>query len=273
MSRQLRPSPSCLNCGRPVGARFCSECGQENTDYHVSLGRLVGDLFEELFQLESRLWRSLWMLFRKPGLLTVEYNLGRRVSYTTPLRLYLVASVVYFFAASIVTPRQESSNVKIDIPEVASVDRAQLEARSHLLARILDRARDAQKDPKATGVRIHATLTEWAPRIAAGMVPLLALLTFALFRRPKRYFVEHLVFALHTHATAFFLLLIGEVLHWPLVGGLAMIALAVLVFLGMRRVFGQSRLRTGWKYFVIGFVYSVFLSFGIVVVALRGFLG
>ena len=31
--------------------------------------RLLGDLFEELFQLESRLWRSLWTLFRRPGLL------------------------------------------------------------------------------------------------------------------------------------------------------------------------------------------------------------
>ncbi|MCU1279774.1 MAG: hypothetical protein JWM53_3320, partial [bacterium] len=97
MSRQLRPSPSCLNCGHAVASRFCSECGQENTDYHVSIGRLVADLFEELFQLESRLWRSLWLLFRKPGLLTREYNAGRRVSYTTPLRLYLIASVVYFF--------------------------------------------------------------------------------------------------------------------------------------------------------------------------------
>ncbi|MCU1279931.1 MAG: hypothetical protein JWM53_3477, partial [bacterium] len=70
MSRQLRPSPSCLNCGHAVTSRFCSECGQENTDSHVSIGRLVADLFEELFQLESRLWRSLWLLFRKPGLLT-----------------------------------------------------------------------------------------------------------------------------------------------------------------------------------------------------------
>ncbi|MGZ3425000.1 MAG: DUF3667 domain-containing protein [Polyangia bacterium] len=272
MSRQLRPSPHCLNCGQAVGARFCSECGQENTDYHVSLGRLVGDLFEELFQLESRLWRSLWTLFRRPGLLTQEYNAGRRVSYTTPLRLYLIASVTYFFVGSVVAHNKDESNIHFELPEITAADKAKIDQKSPFIAHILERANEAQKDPKAAVQRVRQTLNEWAPRIAAGLVPLFAILTFILFRRPKRFFVEHLVFALHAHATAFLLLTVSELLPWGWVGLGATIALAVLSFMAMRRVFGQSRLRTIWKYLVIGFVYSMALALGVVAVGFMGFL-
>ena len=38
MTRQLRPSATCLNCGHAVTTRFCPDCGQENTTYRVSLG-------------------------------------------------------------------------------------------------------------------------------------------------------------------------------------------------------------------------------------------
>src|SRR5258708_33618024 len=108
MTRQLRPSPQCLNCGHEVQSRYCSECGQENTTYKVSLGGLLGDLFDELFQLESRLWRSLWHLVRYPGRLTREYNAGRRVRYTSPLRLYLLSSFLYFFTATVLPPTDSS---------------------------------------------------------------------------------------------------------------------------------------------------------------------
>src|ERR1700749_2495562 len=104
MSTPYRGDPAltrCLNCETPGVDKFCAHCGQENTDYRVSLKRLLGDLFEELFQLETRLWRSLYDLLRHPGRLTLDYNAGRRVRYTSPLRLYLIASVAYFFVSSV----------------------------------------------------------------------------------------------------------------------------------------------------------------------------
>jgi hypothetical protein len=270
MTRQLRPSPTCLNCGHAVATRFCPDCGQENTTYRVSLGSLVGDLFEEVFQLESRLWRTLWALVRRPGLLTVEYNAGRRVAYTAPLRLYLVASVAYFFFGSVM-PHKAAADVDFDLPDVSHVDRAKVGARAPLLIPLYERVVEANKDPKGTNDRIRRTFVDYAPKIAAGLVPLFALLTWIFFRRPKRFFVEHLIFALHAHATAFALLTVALVPWWP-VGTAVTIALPVLTFMAMRRVFGQSRLRTSWKFVLIGFVYLTALAFGIAAVALIGFL-
>lgn len=271
MTRQLRPSPVCLNCNQAVTTRFCPHCGQENTTYRVSLGSLVGDLVEEVFQLESRLWRTLWTMVRRPGLLTVEYNAGRRVAYTAPLRLYLVASVAYFFFGSIM-PHKSDGEVKFEVPPISDVDRAKIDQKAPILVPLIERVRDAQKDPKGTVQRVRRTMADYAPKIAAGLVPLLALLTWVFFRRPKRFFVEHLIFALHEHATAFALLTVDELLPWGPVSFAVTIALPVLAFMAMRRVFGQSRARTAWKFVLIGFVYSMALGVGIGAVALIGFL-
>jgi len=273
MSRPLRPSPTCLNCGVAVATRYCPECGQENTTYRVSLGRLVGDLFEEVFQLESRLWRTLWTLFRRPGLLTREYNAGRRVSYTTPLRLYLVASVAYFFVAGLMPQQLPDENVHVDVPQLNDVQQHKLDAAPAWARMLYERARAAQQDPRAAVARMRRTISEWAPRIAALLVPLCALLTWLCFRRPKLYFVEHLVFALHLQATAFLLLLIAELTRWAPIGFAATIAGIVIVFRGARVVFQQSRVATFFKLCAVGCVYGIFLGFGIAGVAAFGFLG
>jgi hypothetical protein len=272
MSRQLRPSPNCLNCGAVVATRFCSACGQENTNYRVSMGRLLGDLFDEVFQLESRLWRTLWTLFRRPGLLTREYNAGRRVSFTTPLRLYVVASVAYFFVGGLAAHKASNGDFKVNVPELSAADEAELGADSPFLRKVHERALDAKKDPRAAVERARHMISEWAPRIAACLVPLLAFLTWLCFRTPKLYFVEHLVFALHLHATAFLLLLVSEVLPWDPVGLVVFLALVVVIFRAARVVFQQSRVATTFKLAAIGAVYSIFLGIGIAGVAAFGFL-
>lgn len=270
MTRQLRPSQHCLNCGGAVATRFCAECGQENTDYRVSLGRLLADLFEELFQLESRLWRTLWTLVRRPGLLTIEYNAGRRVSYTTPLRLYLIASVTYFFVGTF-TPHQVKANVRFPIDEMSAQDKAELE-KVPLLHRYVGRIKEALAEPKVTMQRIEQTVRDDAPRVAAVLVPLFALLTWLSFRKRKLFFVEHLVFALHAHATAFAFLTLADVGHLPIVGAAAATGIAVTLFLAARRVFGQSALHTTWKLALIAVVYFTFLGVALLGVVLLGFL-
>ncbi|MGZ3442856.1 MAG: hypothetical protein ACXVDD_25220, partial [Polyangia bacterium] len=113
--------------------------------------------------------------------------------------------------------------------------------------------------------------SEWAPRVAAGLVPLFALLTWLLFRRPRLFFVEHLVFALHMHATAFLLLTVGAVVRWGPIGAISSLAIPVVMFLAMRRVFGQSRLRTSWKFVLIWICYGMVLAVGLAVVGVLGF--
>jgi hypothetical protein len=266
MSRQLRPSPHCLNCGAAVATRFCADCGQENTSYRVSLARLVGDLIEEVFQLESRLWRTLWTLVRRPGKLTVEYNAGRRVAYTTPLRLYLIASVTYFFVSGM----HQQSNVKLDAANAVELQQEIARTPPGWKRKLLERVAVAQRDPKAASARVADALQTWVPRMMAVMVPLFALLTFALFRRRRRYYVEDLVLALHVHAVAFFLLAIGELARDYLGGLVAFIGAVVWIVVALRRVFGDSRARVAWKLPLLLGGYGLALALGIAAIFVVG---
>jgi hypothetical protein len=57
------------------------------------------DAFGDLFELDSRLWRTLVPLLIRPGELTKNYLEGQRARYMPPFRMYLVLSVVFFVVA------------------------------------------------------------------------------------------------------------------------------------------------------------------------------
>jgi hypothetical protein len=62
----------------------------------LSLGRLLADAAGDLFNFDSRLWRSLGTLAFKPGRLTRSYIEGQRARYAPPFRMYVVTSVAFF---------------------------------------------------------------------------------------------------------------------------------------------------------------------------------
>jgi len=58
----------------------------------------LGDLVEELFSVDGGIYRSVWLLFARPGFLTREMFADRRAAHVSPLRLYLFFSVLFFAA-------------------------------------------------------------------------------------------------------------------------------------------------------------------------------
>jgi hypothetical protein len=286
MPRELRRSPVCLNCAAAVASRFCGECGQENTDYRVSFRALVGDAVDELFQLESRLWRSLWHLLRHPGRLTVEYNAGRRVRYTAPIRLYLLCSLTFLFVASGLNRRHVEHNlhgkVRFDVgPVQLSVgpedpERVTEKPQSRIARLLVARVEEINRLDDAARARLAAEiLFEDFPKAIACLVPLFALLLQLLFR--GRYYVEHVVFALHLHAVTFLAFLVPEVPD-QLFGATNWHSVPAFVFVGwwtlvaIRTVYRQSWWRIAWKLPLLGLLYLIPLLIAIAVASLVGFL-
>ncbi|WP_244506286.1 DUF3667 domain-containing protein [Microbulbifer marinus] len=58
---------------------------------------IVGDFFDTLLALDSRLTRTLGPLVSRPGYLTAEYLAGRRVRYVSPVRLFIFLCLTTFF--------------------------------------------------------------------------------------------------------------------------------------------------------------------------------
>jgi hypothetical protein len=95
------PPETCANCGAPLRGQYCSMCGQRARVRMITLWELLQDAGDLLASLDSRLWRTLGLLFFRPGRLTLDYLQGRRARYVAPFRLFIAASLIFFFLAGI----------------------------------------------------------------------------------------------------------------------------------------------------------------------------
>lgn len=92
-------NPDCLNCGTRLRGQYCGTCGQKAHGRMIRLWDLIADAFGDIFELDSRLWRTLVPLLFRPGKLTADYLAGRRARFMPPFRTYLVLSLLFFVVA------------------------------------------------------------------------------------------------------------------------------------------------------------------------------
>ena len=124
---ELPDHPNCLNCGAELRGQYCGNCGQRARSRLISLWELLQDAFGDLFELDSRLWRTLTPLLIRPGQLTRDYLEGRRARYMPPFRMYLVLSVI-FFVVAFFNPRDDLSLLFEPEPEPTPEEQAEATA-------------------------------------------------------------------------------------------------------------------------------------------------
>jgi hypothetical protein len=176
----------CANCGRRLEGRYCAECGQKAAELNPTLHEFLHDFTHELLHVDGKIFRSVQFLLTQPGLLTREYFEGRRSRYITPIRLYLIFSVLFFAVSAI----GSSMNVNMNI---TAADRAEMSEAPAWLQR------GADADPRQVAARVVL----WAPRAMFVLVPVFGLIVSAVTRSAGRNYPQDLYFALHTHAAVF----------------------------------------------------------------------
>ncbi len=113
------------------------------------------------------------------------------------------------------------------------------------------------------GAGLGRAIVHNIPKAMFVFLPLLALAMKPLYWRPKRYYVEHLLFLVHNHAFVFLVLALLAFLKMiPVVGDhLGLLEFAMWIYIawylyrGMRNVYQQRRALTVAKYFAVGFFY------------------
>ena len=279
---------TCLNCHAPLTGPFCAECGQRDIPPYPSVRELAVDAFAEVSGWDGRFATTIRTLVRRPGRLTREFLEGRRARYISPLRLYLMASLVYFLLAATapdvrlddgrtlflglrVTPNisvdsTPSRAQRVGTAAANSFDAQrplQQAARDSILTEI-ERApafmqpflRRSIIDPAG----FRRGILEALPRMLFGLLPVFAVIV-ALFYRGRKY-PEHLYFAIHLHAFVFFALSLTQLAKFTTVPALvgAAAALSVLVIpvyatLAFRGNYGGSLLMNLTKEVAIGAIY------------------
>src|SRR5215472_4554983 len=117
------PLTHCENCGAELQGHWCSQCGQPAIEYRRSFRYVVADLLNEFLNWDSKFFTSIALLILKPWRLTNEFLAGKRVRYVNPLRLYLLASILFFFAVN-----YGAKGIHVDPSKLEPKDRAELEA-------------------------------------------------------------------------------------------------------------------------------------------------
>jgi len=87
----------CENCGAELQGPFCHKCGQHDFEFHRSFGHVFMEALENFFHFDAKFFRNIVTLLFRPGVLTAEFNAGKRASQMPPFRLYLFVSVLFFF--------------------------------------------------------------------------------------------------------------------------------------------------------------------------------
>lgn len=88
----------CNNCNTDLKEtdQFCSSCGQKNTTGKISVKLLIYEFFANHLHLDSKLPKTLFVLFFKPGKLTTSYFKGKHITFIRPLRLFAVSAIIFF---------------------------------------------------------------------------------------------------------------------------------------------------------------------------------
>ena len=278
---------TCANCGAPVPGKFCGRCGQRVQHEIHSVWHFTQEATEDLTHADSRLWSTMFALLFKPGFLTREFLDGRRMRYLPPLRLYLVLSVLFFVSiaghhnphAIVLKEHQGKQAYELvsptDDPDLAVKPGESPEERAERICkdtydgpanRFLQSfvAKGCRKSVLDNGHTIYEALLHNLPRAMFIFLPALAVVMKLMYWRPRRYYVEHLLFFVHNHAFAFLLfglyVLLSRLLPAALEGWLSLIVwlyFPYYLFVSMRRVYGQGRFLTFVKYTALAFTYFI----------------
>jgi len=327
----------CENCGAPLTGHYCAQCGQAAVDYRRSFRHVIADVLDSFLNWDSKFFATIALLIFKPWRLTNEFLAGKRVCYVNPLRLYLLASILFFFAVN-----YGAKDLRFQPGKLGPKDRAELEAdlkkgdlppaaREQLEA-LLQESPSPSSSPQSTsplpatnvpspppppesdkqrqeygkigerpfvvfdeaksttpferwiearakekmgehGTKMGlfiATLFSNLPYMMLCCIPLFAFVLKVLYIRRHIFYIDHLIYALHTHTFAYVgttLIVLstiglnrtapGPIAGWII--ALLWIAFVVQIFLSIRRVYRQGWFMSIFKFFFGGFVYLIVL--------------
>jgi len=290
-SQKLSPDLACPSCGAAISGHFCSLCGEQRpVGHNLSCRHYLEELLDAVTHLDSKLLRSVWLLVRRPGLLSVEYLRGRRVQLVSPLRLFVFVSIVYFVSLTLLHAFSFQKVPTIQFNTFATPLATQLHGNDFYggyAARQV--GRKLQRENVAYDVledRYNEKTTVLSKTLLFALIPVIALLFGILFFRKRRYVAEHLVVA--THFWAYTLVLIGVLLPALLVpliyltdalnlptdrivndGTVSLIlqlVFAAYLYLMLRRAYGASAwygavvaVSIAWSFFFIVWLFRYFL--------------
>ncbi|MHC4379597.1 MAG: DUF3667 domain-containing protein [Planctomycetota bacterium] len=218
----------CPNCHAVATHAYCPKCGQPTHGIRASFRDLVADFFTVWFGAEAKSWRSLRTMFRRPGMLVLEYQNGRRARYVPPLRFYLFLSLSLLLVLKLMgnlTPDSTfriNGNSSTEVPDLAEEDVGEMEQaildsgldpeswyQGPIRKVLLERTHRLDRMSGAMGAQLIAKeMVANLPVALLLVLPFFALFLRILWFRSGFIYFDHFIFALQFQSFLFALMLI-----------------------------------------------------------------
>jgi hypothetical protein len=259
--KKLRQDKRCENCGHYVEMRFCPHCGQENVETRHSFHYLFTHFVEDFLHYDAQFWKTIHYLLFRPAKLTREYLSGKRLSFVSPVKLYIFISFITFFLSAVLSNPSEVENTKQNIT-IASFSIGQ-EKQSELKENI-----------------IHHF-----PQAVFCYMPIFAFWLWLFHNKKKWYYFDHGIFTLHYFSFILLSFLIFILFRdflailpfntraIKIITEITLPCYAIYYFFHSHRlVYRESKAKSRWKcillFFINNLCISIFLLLYIVAVAL-----
>ncbi len=275
-ANQAEAENRCANCGAPIRGRYCDQCGQLASDFHRPIWTLVKDVLTDAFSLDGRIARTIPSLMLRPGHVTRAYLEGQRARFVPPFRLFLLASLLFFFALFSMGSRIGIGNNLYIMPlpnggysiafgadglfETEGTELPE-EITAESLRKILEREIDQDQNTEIddqfieTAVKAYENqrlifmgIERWAPRLSFLILPLMTLFLTAMYLWYRRIYVyDHVILSLHFQSFAYLLgagnLFIGQYIG----GSIAWTLLLIPIYLyrQLRETYRSGRITSG----------------------------
>jgi hypothetical protein len=246
------------------------------------------DAAGHLVAADSRLWRTLYVLLSRPGMLTQDYLRGRRKRYVRPARLFFVTSLLLFAAIRLlvtptnivsVDPTEERPAVEgtttSDATRHAATERVDPDLEDFVarfgkyapsdMRRRIERFKHLSTEEQAD--QLYSGVMRYAPYGVVALLPAFALLQYLSYLpgrrrhplRPQRY-AEHLVYGAHLHAFAFLMIIAMVIAPWKTLQAVLAVWIVVYVVRARQKVYGGSWLGGLLRSVLVASVYIVLLG-------------
>lgn len=181
----MSESVVCKNCGHHFVGKFCNRCGEKvYSDHDKKLGHFFEEGLHFITHLEGKLFTTLKIIFTKPGQLSTDYCNGIRKKYFKPLSLFLLLVVLY-----LILPFFEGLNMRLQYYPKQNYF-------GQYAAKVIEN-KIAHKaiSFEALSDKFHVKAEKISKFLLIVLIPLTALVFYAMAFKKRKYLFDHMVFA------------------------------------------------------------------------------
>jgi hypothetical protein len=187
-------SNTCKSCGHFFSGKFCNKCGEKVYTEH---DRKLSHFFEEgvhfITHFDGTLFRTLKVIFTKPGMLSADYCNGVRKKYFKPLSFFILLVVLY-----LIFPYLEGLNMRLKYYPYQDY------YGDFAAQKIQDAMASSGLSEAALAAKFHAKGEKMSKFLLLTIIPFTAIFFYALGFWKRRYFFDQMVFS--AEINAFYLL-------------------------------------------------------------------